>query len=247
MNGSMLPIAIIQMGLPPAGVRRRVGDQADWFCAALGVSRSEVLIADPSAGEPLPGAATFSVAIVTGSWCMVTDRADWSERTGAWLTALIAGEKPVFGVCYGHQLMAQAMGGRVDYLPGGREQGAFEVELDAAAASDPLFGAAPHKFTAYLSHLQSVLAPPPSAVVLGGTARDRFQILRYGPHALSVQFHPDFTPEVLRACIAERVARTPGATEAVPDAAELPQSTVPRALLRRFVALHCSERLVVSV
>lgn len=232
------PVAIVQMGLPPVGVRQRVGDQVDWFSAALRVDRSDVLAVAAERGQRLPALDAFSVAVITGSWSMVTDRPEWSERVGHWALELIARGKPLLGVCYGHQLMAQTMGGRVDYLEGGREQGVFDVCLSSAAAADPLFGRWPVHFSAYLSHSQSVVMPPVGAVVLGGTARDPYQILRYGPNALSVQFHPDFTPAVLQACIADRVERSGDASEKTPAIKSLLDTPQARNVLSHFIELH---------
>jgi GMP synthase (glutamine-hydrolysing) len=108
---------------------------------------------------------------------------------------------PMFGVCYGHQLMAHALGGRVDYLPGGREIGTLPIVLTDAAASDPLTVRLPSTFRAHTTHEQSVLEPPRGTVVLARSARDPHHLLRYGPHALSVQFHPEFNADVMRAYI----------------------------------------------
>lgn len=56
---------------------------------------------------------------------MVTDQEPWSEKTAAWIRNAMAMEMPLFGVCYGHQLMAHALGGRVEYHPQGRESDAI--------------------------------------------------------------------------------------------------------------------------
>lgn len=228
-----LPPAIIQMGLPPAPVRSRLGDQADWFAAALGRKRSEFIIAQPFAGEPLPPASSFSLALLTGSWAMVTDREDWSERTAAWLKTLIEDGKPVLGVCYGHQLMAHALGGQVGDLPGGPERGAFEVALTAAGRTDPLLQGLPTPFAAYLSHAQSVLVPPAGALVLGGSRRDPCQLLRYGPRAFSMQPHPEFRPDIMAACAAGRENGDADLVRGTAPTAWLPH---PHAVLQRFVA-----------
>lgn len=233
------PVAIVQMGLPPERIRQRLGDQADWFAAALGRPRGGLRIVQPFLGEPLPGMGAFSLAIVTGSWSMVTDREDWSERTGAWLADLVRQGKPVLGVCYGHQLMAHALGGRVGDLPGGAERGVFELVLTAAASDDPLLHGVPRRFPAYLSHQQSVLEPPPGARVLGGTARDPFQLLRYGPHAFSMQPHPEFTATIMAACAAGRENGDAALDRRFArELAQSPWLPQPHRLLRRFVRTY---------
>lgn len=224
------------MGLPPDAIWRRLGDQADWFAAALRRPRSALHVVQPFLGEALPAAPAVHCAIVTGSWAMVTDREDWSERTAAWLATLVAQRRPVLGVCYGHQLMAHALGGRVGDLSGGPERGLFELQLTAAGQADPWLADLPPRFAACLSHRQSVLQPPPMAQVLGGTARDPFQLLRYGPQALSMQPHPEFTPDIMAACAAGRGNGEPALDVRAPaEVIRRPWLPQPLALLRRFV------------
>jgi GMP synthase (glutamine-hydrolysing) len=102
--------------------------------------------------------------------------------------------------------MAHALGGRVDYVPGGREIGTQAIELSAAGAQDPLARRLPASFRAHTTHEQSVIEPPGGAAVLARSARDPHQLLRYGPHALSAQFHPEFNAEVMRAYIRRKHA-----------------------------------------
>lgn len=198
INGRRL--LIIHMGYPPDAVRTRLGDQSDWFADAIGANQSP-MVARPFLGEPLPSIAVVGAAIITGSWSMVTDREPWSERTAAWIREAMAADLPLLGVCYGHQLMADALGGTVDFHPAGREIGMREITLAPEAAADPLLGALPRTLSANLTHEQSVLHPPAGATVLGRSDHDPYQILRYGPHAWSVQFHPEFTPEIMAACL----------------------------------------------
>jgi hypothetical protein len=98
--------------------------------------------------------------LVTGSAAFVTDHADWSERSAAWLRQTAHDDLPVFGICYGHQLLAHALGGEVAYNPAGRESGTIELELQPQAAQDPLFQGLPQHFAAHATHLQTVLRAP---------------------------------------------------------------------------------------
>jgi GMP synthase (glutamine-hydrolysing) len=97
--------------------------------------------------------------------------------------------------------MAHALGGKVDYLPGGREIGTLPISLSPAARGDALVGTLPVEFRAHTTHEQSVLEPPRGTVVLASSARDPHHLLRYGPRAVSVQFHPEFNADVMRAYI----------------------------------------------
>lgn len=233
---SVAPLLIVQMGTPPEAMRRALGDQSSWFIQALGDGAPPVRVVRPYLGEALPAPAAFCAAIVTGSWAMVTDRTPWSERTGAWARDLIAGDKPLLGVCYGHQLMADVMGGVVADDPGGREMGTLPVTLSDQGRADPFFGRLPSVFQADLTHVQSVLVPPAGAQVLASSAHDAFVALRYGSHAISVQFHPEFSARILDECVRRRADKLRAEGFDVPRMrAEIAATPVARQVLTRFV------------
>lgn len=202
-TSSALPLALIQLEVPPESVVARVGEQPSWFIDALDLAASDYIIVRPHLGEPLPAFDRISGAILSGSWAMVTDHAEWSERSAAWVRAAIDAELPLLGVCYGHQLMAYALGGKVADNPLGWERGRLPLTCEVTATNDPLLSALPRDFSVWLSHRQSVVTPPPQAQILAASAKDRCQILRYSPQALSVQFHPEFSASVMQACLPE--------------------------------------------
>ncbi len=190
---------IVQTGHTLPQLRPRHGDFADWFRRGLGLRRDEVDIVHAHAGAELPDPGRHAGAIVTGSPAMVSEREQWSEQTAAWLRAAIDAGLPVLGVCYGHQLLAHALGGRVDYHPGGREVGTVCIERTDDADDDHLLGAAPRRFLAHATHSQSVLELPPGATALARSAHDPHHAVRYAPHAWGLQFHPEFSVEAMRA------------------------------------------------
>ncbi|WP_424259037.1 glutamine amidotransferase [Castellaniella sp.] len=230
------PLLLIQVGTPPDDVRASEGDVPAWFRRALGSDGDALQVVRVFDGEPLPAPGVHRAAIITGSWAMVTDRLDWSEATAGWIRQAMGIGMPLFGVCYGHQLMAHALGGRVDYHPDGIELGCLEVECLPGLSSDPLAAVLPARFMAPLSHRQTVLALPPGAQVLARSAHDAHQIVRYGPHAVSTQFHPEFTPAVSAAIVRGR-ADALRAEGRDPEAilAGLCETPAALALLRRFV------------
>lgn len=190
---------IVQTGSTLPQLRPRHGDFPDWFRRGLGLRADDVDIVRVHHGEPLPDPRRHAGAIVTGSPAMVSERARWSEATADWLRQAIDAGLPVLGVCYGHQLLAHALGGRVDYHPAGREVGTIGIERIAdGGGDDALLGAMPPRFFAHATHRQSVLEVPAGATVLARSAHDAHQAVRYAPRAWGLQFHPEFSVEIMR-------------------------------------------------
>ena len=233
-----LPVLIIQTGTALPHLRARHRDFPHWFRTGLKLHARHIAVTHVERGEKLPDARRFGAAIITGSGAMVTDRHDWSERTAEWLRGAMQQQLPLFGVCYGHQLMAHALGGEVGYNPLGREMGTIDIDAHDAARSDDLFGPLGSRFRAHATHLQSVLKPPRGAIVLARSALEDCHALRYSRRAWSVQFHPEFSTHAMRGYIHKRTSELHqegldasavlGSVKPCPDA---------RRLLRRFLRL----------
>src|SRR3546814_6422229 len=127
---------------------------------------------------------------------MVTERLDWSERSAQWLGDAARAGLPVMGICYGHQLLAHALGGEIGDNPAGRQMGTIELELQPAAAGDPLFAGLPQRFPAQATHLQSVLRAPEGATLLASSELDAFHEFRWGEAAWGVQRSEAHTPDL---------------------------------------------------
>ncbi|WP_355661806.1 glutamine amidotransferase [Halomonas salifodinae] len=181
------------------------GDFEALFRQALAREGFEASVFD-ARHEALPDLDEVDGLYLTGSHSMVSEAEPWSEALKPWLREARARDLAMLGVCYGHQLMASAFGGTVDYHPAGRESGTRAVTLTPAGREDALLGALSERFPAQLTHAQSVLEAPRDAVVLARNAHDAHQALRYGPRQWSLQFHPEFTPAVMQAYLARQVA-----------------------------------------
>lgn len=231
-----MKVLIVQTGATLAGLLERHGDFPEWFRRGLGLAPEHIEIVRVDAQHALPPPGQVDAAVITGSGAMVSERLDWSERTAAWLRDAAGAGLPLLGVCYGHQLLAHAFGGRVDYNPRGREIGTVEIECLPTAADDALLGAAPARFRAHATHLQSVLEPPPGAVVLARSALDDAQAIRFAPRVWGLQFHPEFNVAHMHGYLTAREEMV--AAEGF-DVRALQRGVGParaaRALLRRFV------------
>ena len=234
----MRKLLFLQVGHTFEEIARERGDYEVWFQAALGQTDAAFEVRKVYAGAPLPDHFDYRGIVVSGSWSMVTDREPWSEQSAAYLRAAAAHGVPILGVCYGHQLLADAFGGKVGYNPRGRHAGTAHVSTTAAVETDALFGPLPRELVVQVSHSQSVLELPPGAVLLAQAAGDPNQAFRLGERTWGVQFHPEFDHEVSRRYIALRRERILG--EGLdPDALMAAVEPSPHGgqLLRRFAEL----------
>ncbi|WP_281177436.1 glutamine amidotransferase [Pseudoxanthomonas dokdonensis] len=197
------PFLIIETGQPVPSMRR-YGRFPHWVRVAAGLQADEAIVANVEQGDPLPEPVGFAGVIVTGSGAMVTDRAEWSERSAQWLGTAAHAGLPVLGICYGHQLLAHALGGEVGDNPAGREMGTVTIRLNPQASQDPLFSRLPDTFAAQATHLQTVRRAPEGATVLADSAQDDCHAFRWGNSAWGVQFHPEFAAHHMRGYVHAR-------------------------------------------
>ncbi|NTV01668.1 MAG: glutamine amidotransferase [Chlorobiaceae bacterium] len=203
----MKSLFIIKAGSTHACTAGRLGDFEQWIIDGLGGLRCPVRVADAVHGEHLPDPGECAGAVVTGSHAMVTDELPWSLAIERWIAGLLEACVPFLGICYGHQLLGRAAGGEVGYHPLGREVGTVEVDLTPEAREDRLFGGVPGHFFAHATHAQSVLRLPPGAVRLAGNPYEPNHAFRVGPCAWGVQFHPEYTREVMAEYVMEDFRR----------------------------------------
>lgn len=195
-----LPLLILKTGSTHAHIREQLGDFDDWIAEGLRQGgATDIETHDAQQQAPTRPSTAFSGVVLTGSHSMVSECEPWSEALVPWLLAAVAAGTPVLGICYGHQLLAHALGGEVAHHPQGVEIGTVAVERHAASADDPLLGNLPERFPAQAVHWQSVRRLPSDAVLLAGSAHEAHHAFRVGDRAWGVQFHPEFSDEALRA------------------------------------------------
>ena len=176
------------------------GTFADMFLRAADFGRLQPVVIDATSGRlPCPDTDCAGI-IITGSPAMVTDREPWSEQSADWLRQAYRRDRKILGVCYGHQLLAHALGGTVGYNAAGMELGSHLVTRRInGSKTHPLFAGLPESFHAHMAHSQSVLVPPPGATAMAASEHDPFQMLFFGESCFGLQFHPEFTGQILSA------------------------------------------------
>lgn len=186
------------------------------------------------AREPLPSLSGFQAVVITGSAASVTSRAPWISEAEASLVRAVEEGVFIFGVCFGHQLLGQALGGSVARNPAGREIGTVGIEV---VASDPLLDGQ-SSFSANMTHVDSVVTLPPGATLVGRSRLDSNAIVRFAERVWGVQFHPEIDASIMLDYLEARsaVLREEGLD---PDALRQTVADAPiaRAVLGRFIDL----------
>lgn len=229
----MPPLLILVTGDPPPAVRAAHGGYDDMIRRTIGEAwEGGYAVADARAPLAPPGG--HAGVVVTGSSASVHHREPWMLAAEAWLRNEVGRGTPVLGICFGHQLLAQALGGEVTPNPRGQERGTVPIR---ATGADGLLPAGA-TFPGNAWHDDTVARLPPGAVSLAISDRDENQMLRFAPRCHGVQFHPEFDGAVLRSYVAARADELRADGHDVPALERTASDTAASAgLLSRFAAL----------
>jgi GMP synthase (glutamine-hydrolysing) len=184
-----LSVALLDASVGDTPAERNVGRELEAEVRTYKVSEG---VLPPSPSEALDA---FDAVVVSGSQTAVYDDEPWIAETEAWLRGVVDRGMPVLGICWGHQLLAQATGGDVDPM-GEYELGYVDVDLLAPAAADPLFAGVDDPFVAFETHSDEVTRLPGAATPLAETDR-ALQAFRIA-NAWGVQFHPEYDLDTAR-------------------------------------------------
>jgi len=200
-----MPIIVLRTGDAMLEVAASRGQFLKWIADHIGAAwDGEFKEHDARTDAPLPDVMHGSAIIVTGSSASVTERAPWMLRAEDYLRAAVQRERPLLGICFGHQLLAQALGGNVERNPRGREIGTVRVKLLPEASRDALFLGLPSELEVNATHVDTVTRLPEGATLLASTSLERHAAYRVGESAWGVQFHPEIDGDVMRGYVRAR-------------------------------------------
>ncbi len=195
---------LFQLGEAPESVRARHGGYASWFERAWD---GPLTVVDGRAGGRAPSAKEFAGIVVSGSASSLAEPEPWMDDAAALVSDAHQTGTPLLGVCFGHQLIGRAFGGKVIVNPKGWEIGTCHVELHDEGAADPLFQGLGRRLRVNLTHRDMVCPDANRATPLRVLAQNDatpIQALAAGEHIRGIQFHPELSGAVARGYIDAR-------------------------------------------
>lgn len=207
-----MKLAILETGRPPGNLADEFGDYPQMFARLLGGGFA-IESFDVEAGR-FPTPAAHDAYLLTGSPAGVYEPLPWIAQLLDFIRS--AADAKMVGICFGHQAMAQALGGRVEKSDKGwgaglhhyaiiRREPWMDGEVEVASPA---------------SHQDQVVVQPPRTQLIASSAFTPYAALAWTERpAISFQFHPEFSPAFVKALIAERydIVSDPGAAIASLD------------------------------
>ncbi|HUF39947.1 MAG TPA: type 1 glutamine amidotransferase [Anaerolineales bacterium] len=169
------------------------------FARNAGVPKENIVPHNLLDGAPaLERARRLDAVMIGGSGAYFVSQANLPDFQGilAFLVELVESGLPVFASCFGFQLIVQAFGGEVEFMPEKMELGTYALQLTEAGRADELLGTLPSTFHAHLGHKDQATRLPPTFSHLAFSELSPFQAIRFPKKPVwATQFHPEVTRE----------------------------------------------------
>lgn len=189
-----MKIGILQTGRSPDEMRETHGDYDDLFKNLL-ADRGFTFDTYPVLDGIFPANENAADGwLITGSKFGAYEDHDWIPPLEEFLRKAYAASVPIVGVCFGHQILAQALGGKVEKFAGGWSVGPTEYFSGTHENTD----------TVMAWHQDQVTELPEGAEVVAGNDFCQYAILSYGDRAFTIQPHPEFNAAFVKDLIAAR-------------------------------------------
>tara|TARA_B100000029_G_C17463755_1_gene919479 strand:+ start:319 stop:1008 length:690 start_codon:yes stop_codon:yes gene_type:complete len=143
--------------------------------------------------------------IITGSSSSCYEDKDWIVELEFQIKRGYEVNKPILGICFGHQIIAQSLGGKVIKNPMGWELGSNKINITDYGKKSEIFNSIPNNNDYYFSHQDTVLDLPRNAIELAYNEMGN-QAYCIGEKIFGVQFHPEFSFDVMEAYIKRRIS-----------------------------------------
>lgn len=194
-----MKIGILQTGLCPPDLVEEHGEYDEMFARFLdgnGFDFTSYKVVENMFPASVSDADGW---LITGSKHGAYEDHDWIPPLENFLREAYSKNIPIVGICFGHQILAQALGGKVEKFSGGWAVGKQTYALDETGSNVELMA----------WHQDQVTGLPPDATVIGSSPFCRYAALAYGNKALTVQPHPEFGLEFVEALFEARKEMLP--------------------------------------
>lgn len=200
---SGLRFAIYVTGDPSDLTRENFGDYGDLFRDLLKVEGDTWEVFDARAFEYPERVEDYRGVVITGSPSTAHEPEPWIQRLNQEIVRAFESHVRVIGVCFGHQAVANALGGRSERNPNGWEAGLYELEYRQFPEFFRETLSAPPKRVLEI-HSDHVVDAPPGAVVLASTPKTSVQVYYMPERILGIQGHPEFFNDIVRDLVRTR-------------------------------------------
>ncbi len=203
------PADLVRIGLLKCGSIRRDlvrdhGDYPELFADLFGDAGVTLVTYDAEHGELPDSVHECDSWLISGSVSSVYEPLEWIDRARGFVAASVAADVPVVGVCFGHQLLAQALGGEVAASERGWGVGVHRYDIVADLPRWPAHLDVATDLSLLASHQDQVTRLPEGATVLASSHHCPVAAFSLGDRAVAVQAHPEFTPELTARLIEAR-------------------------------------------
>jgi len=198
-----MKIGIISCGPGLPEVVNIYGHSSNWIPEIINDSTLEFIVKKIYDNQVL-SIEEADAWIITGSKYSVYDKILWMKKLESFIIQLANESKSILGICFGHQIIAQALGGKVEKNIKGWELGSYNISLTKEAIGSPLFISFNSDKIVYESHQDVVVKLPTNAIELAYTKKGN-QAYSINENIFGVQFHPEFSYDIARALMDIRI------------------------------------------
>ena len=199
--------SVLRAGTALRKTQQRCGDYGQMFVDLFSEPGQRWEVHDVENGDLPVRVNDYDGFVITGSRFSAYDDIAWIRRLQQFIRRIFQDEIPLIGICFGHQIIAQALGGEVRTNPRGWDVGLRKLVPTREAKRFPPWKNAKALPRILECHQDIVSRLPPGAVHLASSELTEFEMYRIGRSVLSIQGHPEFDNETVREIIAELHAR----------------------------------------